>query len=354
MPGFHTGPGGRRFGNSMFLGSIDTEMRDVPSQVGGPSATAGGGRTEAVRIRHFVLLAGAVGANSLASRLGRCVVDLPLAASFRLLDVWTRRVREYLSQVEPGFSDPEVLILAGEADPLPTVVAVEGGPRVRAVRDAQDYRGTAGVLRDLCDGFRDDEHVLVGTASQCPDEGLISQLVAEADPASGVTLSAARDGAPSGLMLIRCGALRQVTSVGYIDLKEQALPRIASTTGVRVVESPVGVSPPIRNIRSYLDAVQSWHRSGSLRGMSSLSPFEERWKPSFSVVEAGAKVAANARLHDSVVLSGGVVESGCEVVRSVVGPGGVARRKDRVLDQLLLGSERARTEGGQRLPGWNR
>jgi hypothetical protein len=313
-------------------------MRELQFHFRRSDAPAGSEGSGLMRIRSFVLLAGSVSASSLASRVGRSVLDLPLADSLRLSDVWRRRIRELVKASDSTTPDPELLVLAGESSPMPATVEAEGLPRLRVERDASEYRGTAGALRDLCEDFADDDHVLVGNASQCPDEGLLPRLISGALPGDGVTLGVGRDGAPSGLMLVRTGALRNIPRVGFIDLKEQALPRIAATSGVRVVESPERASPPLRDIRTYLDALRSWHRSGSLLGVSAVNPFEERWTPAFSIVEDGAEVAPSARLHDSVVLAGGVVGPGCEVVRSVVGPGGVVRRKDRVLEQLVVGA----------------
>lgn len=324
-------------------------MSDLPIQSSGLGVASVGQRSRQSPIRHAVLLAGAVGAKSLAVRLGRSILDLPLETGVSLLDVWTVRLEESKGCSASGWPAPDVLVLAGQTDPLPMGANAgpeghhAGQPRLRAARDTHGYRGTAGALRDLFAAFGAEDYVLVGTASQCPDAGLIAQLVADADPSAGVTLSADAVGAPSGLMLIRCGALREVASVGYIDLKEQALPRIASTAGVRVIRCQGGVSPAIRDLRTYLDAVHSWHRSESVRGAAVLDPFEERWRPTFAVVEPGAQVATGARIHDSVVLAGARVEAGAQVVRSVVGAGGVVRRRSRVLDQLVVGPERIRS-----------
>jgi hypothetical protein len=105
-----------------------------------------------------------------------------------------------------------------------------------------------------------------------------------------------------------------------------------------VLEDPAGVSPPLRDLPTYVDVLRSWHRSGSLRGVTAVNPFEERWRPAFAIVEPGARVSSAARLRDSVVLSGGVVESGGDVVRSVVGPAGVVRRRERAVDRLVTGA----------------
>jgi mannose-1-phosphate guanylyltransferase len=294
-----------------------------------------------VPIRSFILLAGA-GTKSLSSRLGRSVLDLPITADVRLLDVWQGRIQHFLAQAGAGPDDVEgcrLVVSLGESDVLPAPGSGEGLPPVRIAKDASDLRGTAGALRDLCVALSDSDQVVVGVASQCPDEGDLGRLVEEADPSAGVTLTADPDGAPSGLMVLRRAALESIPAIGFIDLKEQALPKIAKTHGV-AVRGCVGVSPPLRDLATYLQALRSWHRSGSLRGLDASDPFGERWAPAFSVVEPGAQVAANARLHDSVVLSGAVVESGCEIVRSVVGPGAVVRKRTRVVSQLVVAGGR--------------
>jgi NDP-sugar pyrophosphorylase family protein len=56
----------------------------------------------------------------------------------------------------------------------------------------------------------------------------------------------------------------------------------------------------------------------------------EDWKSAFAIVEPGAMVSSSARIHDSVVLAGGVVESGAVVVRSLVA--GTVRRDRKVVD----------------------
>lgn len=312
-------------------------MKDFRLRPTDSSAATQGAWSLQTRPRSFVLLAGAVNPNSLPALVGRSVLDLPVDDSWRLLDVWARRIGEFVGVGEFG-AVPEVLLLVGESSPMPSLRREAGNLRFRVERDSSEYRGTAGALRDLCEGFRDEDHILVGNASQCPDAGLIQQLVAQSDPSDGVTVSTDPEGAPSGLMLVRCGALRQIPSIGYMDLKEQALPRIAKQFGARVVVSQVGGSPPIRSLRHYLEVVRSWRCHKSLRGLCAVGPFEERWAPAFSIVEDGAKVAESAKLYDSVVLAGGVIESGCEVVRSVVSRGGVVRRSGRVLDQLVIGS----------------
>ena len=47
-----------------------------------------------------------------------------------------------------------------------------------------------------------------------------------------------------------------------------------------------------------------------------------------------ASCAAGARIHDSVVLSGGEVGEGAAVIRSVICSGAVVRRGEKVVDEI--------------------
>jgi hypothetical protein len=314
------------------------DLLSSPARRGSPFAGM-----SAIHPRALVLLAGGLQTTSLASEVGRSVLDLPLTTSLRLLGVWRARIRELAPPA--GVEGPQVLILV--APSTPPLVGVDRGERssMRVEPDAGAYRGTAGVLRDLCVGYAPEDHVLVGTASQCPEEDQIRALLVRADPADGVTLAVGPGGEPTGLILLRCGALSDVPAVGYIDLKEQALPRIAAKWRVRAVPTVGIASRPIRDVEGYVDSVRCWHRFGNLAGPRGRGAFEERWKPAFRLVEEGALVDPTARIHDSVVLSGGTVEAGAEVVRSVVGPGGTVRRKERVVGGLVLAARQARASG---------
>lgn len=313
-------------------------MSQVSSHAGDPATARIGGAAKPNAVHSIVLLTGGVRATSLAAQVGRSVLDLPLASGCRLLDVWRERIDGLRGDGRSEAALPDVLILAGSATALPTVAADGEGLRFRAERDASRYRGTAGALRDLCEPFGKEDRILVGTASQGPGEGQIEHLLREASSGDDICLSTDRTGVPTGLFLIRCGILGLVPAAGFIDLKEQGLPRIAREARVRVLECPGVASRALRDRRSYLDALRSWHRSRSLSGVTAVDPYEERWKPAFSIVEPGAEVAPDAQLHDAVVLAGGSVEAGAEVVRCVVGPGGRVRRRERVVDRLVLGA----------------
>ena len=103
--------------------------------------------------------------------------------------------------------------------------------------DDGEYRGTAGVLHDLAvkRGFADDDLVLVASAGQLLLDPLAAVARALAAKRADVAIAGHDDGTPSGLMLVRVAALRDVPVEGYHDMKEQHLPKIADTMSVKVL-----------------------------------------------------------------------------------------------------------------------
>src|SRR5258706_8216265 len=168
-------------------------------------------------------------------------------------------------------------------------------------RDAGAYRGTGGVIRDACGGIDSDRYVLVCNAFQMllqPLGGLVERLLA-----CDAELSFASEpcGGAGGIFLIQGSCLKEIPNLGFVDLKEQAIPLIAKRHRVRVAgASSDGVSAlPVRTLPEYIAALRHRHSAG------------------FAIIEPGAVVDANARLHDSVVLRGGRVESGAIVASSL-------------------------------------
>ena len=141
------------------------------------------------------------------------------------------------------------------------------------------------------------------------------------------------DGTPSGLMLIRCGSLREIAKVGFVDLKEQALPAIAKRHRVEVERRPACLMT-VRTARDYLTALRYDHKRQQGEAIEQHA-FAEDWQAEFSVVEKDANVGAGARLFDSVVLAGGEVGAGAVLVRSVVCPGASVRANQRIVDEVV-------------------
>ena len=103
---------------------------------------------------------------------------------------------------------------------------------------------------------------------------------------------------------------------------------------VRYSTHPSGL--PVRTPRDYIAALRGYRGAAEGDVLPRVGrAFAERWQSAVSVVEGGADVASGAKLHDSVVLRGGVIEPGAVAVRSIVCSGGRVLRKAQVVDQCV-------------------
>jgi NDP-sugar pyrophosphorylase family protein len=215
--------------------------------------------------------------------------------------------------------------------PRPSLSEPESPLDVRVEEDPFEFRGTAGVLKDLTKSYNEEDFVLVANASQPPlggQQGLVSALI-EAKGIARVLID--RHRSPTGLVLIKVGCLESVSEVGYVDLKEQALPAIAKDEWVSAVTTEERFLEPIRNRETYLAAVRAFH----LGSDEEESPYRETWRSTFSLVEDGAEVAKGAKIHDSVVLAGAKVGEDAVVARSVVCPGQTVMRGEVRVDETV-------------------
>ena len=177
--------------------------------------------------------------------------------------------------------------------------------------------------------------------------GLDQVVLSLASQRSDVALVSYADGTPSGLMLVRCGVLRGIAEVGFIDMKEQGLPQIAREHAVSVVERATAAGMPVRGLTDYITALRAYHRQ--LAGKSTnLGAFTEDWQPTFRIIERGAQVDPSARVHDAVVLRGGEALRGSVSVRSVICPLGVANAGETYANQVV--TRESRRSRGKRGP----
>ncbi|MGD0462539.1 MAG: WecB/TagA/CpsF family glycosyltransferase [Tepidisphaeraceae bacterium] len=274
------------------------------------------------RLRGLVLLGGGVRATPLATAIGRSVLDLPLGNGKTVLGRWLDEAVEVARLLGIDHLPVRLLMDHGAAQPrsVPT-------DRYRMDRDQSEYRGTGGLLANIAVDYDDDDMILVGNAAQVLLDPLAALYTSLHKTRGVIAVVGHREGEPSGLMLITCRALRLIPKTGFVDMKEQALPNIASKYDVRVVQCRRPTGLPIRLLSDYIAALRALHHP--VRGAST-DPLAEDWKSAFAIVEPGAMVSSSARIHDSVVLAGGVVESGAVVVRSLVA--GTVRRDRKVVD----------------------
>lgn len=289
------------------------------------------------RLRSLVLLGGSVRASALSSCARRSVLDLPLDESGSILNHWLTHAREVARLADIQRLPVRVMVNHNAMEPVSAAPIHYGSFRVE--RDLSDYRGTGGVLHDLAADYDDDDLILVANAAQVLLDPLTGIAAALQHKGGDVAVVSHEDGTPSGIMLVTCKTLRLIPATGFVDMKEQALPLIASKYDVRVLRHRRPTGLPVRSISDYVQALRFHHlrRSGRL---GSTDPLAEDWSPSFSIVEPGASVDASARVHDSVVLRGARVEPGAVLVRSVVCEGAVVWRDRTAVDQLVAASGR--------------
>jgi hypothetical protein len=284
------------------------------------------------RLRAVVMLAGSMRATPLKTFTGRNLLDLPVTPVESVLDQWRLELAFAADRLGLGMLPVRVMVERGAYAPRPVQ-----GDHLLAMsieEDPGDFRGTGGLLSDIARDYDDQDLLLVAAGAQVlmgAIEPEVRRLVAAAaDLAMLVTAT----GAPAGLLLVRCGALRAIKAKGFVDLKEQALPQIAAEHDVRVVRTAAPVGRPIRRLDDYISALRRFVRQA--RGMPPVDPwFAQEWRSTFSLVELGAEVDDSAVVHDAVVLAGATVKPGAVVVRSLVGEGAVIHSGQSVIDQVV-------------------
>jgi N-acetylglucosaminyldiphosphoundecaprenol N-acetyl-beta-D-mannosaminyltransferase len=283
-------------------------------------------------LRAFVLLGGELRPTPFRSAINRSILDMPLENGRSILAEWQRQTAELAQWA--GLEGLALRVLIDGQSPMPALPAPTPGCQVTIERDPYFYRGSGGILRDLVDQYADDDLLLVASGAQvllAPLEELVGQLL---DVGGDVNFISHTDGTPSGLMLLRCRALRMISESGYIDLKEQALPAIAKQFDVSHVEHrrPTGLA--IRSMEEYLATLKFRHRQ---HGPSAGKRPDHH--AGFTVIESGASIDPTARLCDCVVLKDARIEADAVIVRSVVGAGAVIKANYPAVDRFVHSNE---------------
>jgi len=290
-------------------------------------------------LRAMVLLGGSVRAGAFGSAIGRLVFQLPLDSTSTILDSWTQASAD-LGPLAEQVVPLRVMIDKAAPQPLP----INGGKAIEIERDPFDFRGTGGVLRDLASQYSSDDFLLVANAAQVLCEPLADIASALAAIGGDVSIVSHLDGTPSGLMLVRVGALSSIPEAGFVDMKEQALPAIAKDHRVTVLHRQHPTGLPVRTLSDYIQALRHHHQRHA--GIAAAkNAFAESCDSTFSIIEEGASVDSTAKLHDSVVLRGGRVEAGSVAVQSVICPGGILKRNEVKIDSLIHPQERESKTG---------
>lgn len=267
------------------------------------------------RIRSCIVLDGSARRRPFLSAVGRSGLDLPVDSGMTVGNLWLRGIRESGLMHDTNFMCRFVI---DWRTPLPRSLEITGDLNVQIERDPEPWRGTGGVLRDLASEYDQNDYILVVSGVQIPVDSMQSILETLGGLKADVALTADEEGTSVGIKLIRCGALRDIPSVGYVDFKEQGLPKVARDYSVRVSRRREPMCLSIRERSEYLNALRYWHAKKQGASPEKIADvFDEGWSV-FSVIEEGATVEPDVELMNSVILSGASVARGAEVMESVI------------------------------------
>jgi len=155
------------------------------------------------QVRGGVMLAGALRAHALRRATGRSLPELPVAANVTLLDHWRQQWLALADQC--GFQRLPVRVMVDHSLPLSSAAARQGPIELSIEQDPFAYRGPGGLLSDVARHYEADDRLLVVNASQLLSQPFPALVRALAQKEADVSVLAQPDGAPAGVMLVRCG-----------------------------------------------------------------------------------------------------------------------------------------------------
>ncbi|TVQ58849.1 MAG: hypothetical protein EA379_12505 [Phycisphaerales bacterium] len=294
--------------------------------------TTGNGHSSGGDLALCVVLGGGLQSSPLQSLCHISVLDLPITPGVSVLDHVLGRVEE--AHAAASRSLP-VRVVYGDPVPRPSKPAARQGLEIEIVREANRWRGPAGVLLDVCDHLPSDANILVIEGARWYGAPIGPLVEAHAQRGAEVTIAQAADRSPAGVYVIRRSSLDPTPRLGFMDLKEQLLGRLLAE-GRRIVVHTLATpgTMPLRSLEGYLRAGRV--ASGSSGEWSVLDPDCEVGEGAVvvsSVIMRGARIEPGAVVARSIVLEGAVIQSGAETVDSVVQPGAVLQPPDPFSDR---------------------
>ncbi len=263
-------------------------------------------------------------------------MDLPVSADETILHCWQSAAAELVEHFHLKELPIRVLLSPNAVEP--TLAPADVRTPIQLSRDSEEFRGPGGALADVAAQFPDDALLLAVSGYQIPVDPVSLMVGRLFSSLQDGAILALEDGQPVTCFLLPCGSLRDVPSIGFVDLKEQVIPRMAESLDIRVVHWPKNGLQSVRTRQDYLAGLRLIYSLERREGPgSTLGRPHEPWRPIFSIVEPGARVAEGVDLLDSVVLRGGVVDEGAVVVRSLVAEGGIVRAGRMVEGRIIRG-----------------
>lgn len=309
-------------------------IRQAPTSEAESAATS---RKDLPQLDSCILLAGGLVPSPLAKLTHQLTLELWLSAKETVFGRWCD-VLDHLA-VEAQIDHPSIRVVHSGPPYEPTHALTDPRFDVRTLAEPDEFRGPAGVLRDITKDDPPDSVILVAEAARYI-AGTLNRLLEDwAEHKPDVLVASTPDGAPAGITLLKASALKLVPDTGFMDVKEQWLPKCIEQ-GMKIwTSSTRNFMPfPLRSLDQFLAA--SAVASGKPCPITSTIPVLGPLRPitkteDNSRIADDAKVARDAVVADAVVMPGSKVGSGAIVVRSLVCPGAVVPPGAVVVDSVV-------------------
>jgi hypothetical protein len=238
-------------------------------------------------------------------------------------------------------------LLQGWLDRYETQRAVSA--TIEVIVEPQRWRGTAGLLRDVCDHYGKPARVLTVEAGSLPP-GTLDPLFDPVLRDESACVGISSDYEPAGIYMFPRDAVRSVPKIGFHDIKEQLLPRLSE---LKRGAWPVVLSERLVHLRdpaAYLSLVlsaDSLRADGEICGGRKGDQARSReGADGTCLIAPSVIIERGALVSDSVLLEDVVVRSGAIVSRSIIGPGTEVESRARIIDECARRS--ADPASGQR------
>ncbi|MDX2148553.1 MAG: hypothetical protein SFZ23_13630 [Planctomycetota bacterium] len=270
-----------------------------------------------------VVLGGGLKPSPLQAMCPSSVLDLDLCPGSSVLYEIARRTAE----IAQGWSSPlRVMVVHGEPYPAPAGLASPpANVALTVVAEPKRWRGPAGVVLDLCEDAPADSSILVLEGARWYASSLRALVADHAARGADVTIAQSPDRSPAGAYVIRRSALSAVPKLGFLDLKEQFLTKLQREKKrlfVHALAQPGTL--PLRTLPEFLHTARAANDAHSdWRVVDPTASVHPSATLLSCVVMRGARVGEGALVARSLVLEGGVVEAGAEIVDAVVHARGI-------------------------------
>lgn len=296
------------------------------------------------RLSAALLLGGGLRPSPLGYAVGTSVLDLEITPGATVAQRWLERWGELPTELRPGVVR---CLVARGAPPPKSIGSTSATPMPATVElDQREFCGPAGAVRDAVADMSSDEVVVVHEGATFAATSMEPMIERHFQDGAAATVGMNPDGSPAGVYLLRASLFREVSAVGFTDLKEQFLDRLRFR-GVTI--RVFGLAKPgVLPLRTRADFLRAAHAAAGRPGRAStdLRPAllaGEGQSLQDSTLSAAARVASGARVVGSVIMSGSSVDDGAIVVRSIICPGAGVGPGQQVIDTVVA-KDGARTD----------